>query len=484
MVDFSKIKLVIWDLDDTFWNGIISEQNVFIEERNIELIKTLTDCGIINTICSKNDFEVVKNKLSETDLWDYFVFSSINWESKGIRVKQIIEDMCLRPANVLFIDDNDMNLNEALYFCPELMISSPDVINDLYMFAKSANKSDLQHKRLKQYKLLEKKQELRNEFSNNEEFLLSCNIQVVIKNDCMKCVDRLHELVMRSNQLNYTKNRQSIEDFTNLISDKSVNSGYVEVSDKFGDYGIVGFYAIKDNELIHFAFSCRTLGMKVEQWVYAQIGYPKLKVVAEVASALENNFSPSWINNIKLNSRSDQAVISDLILFKGSCDMLQLFTFIKKTPNIKTEFTYVNKLGQTMMGQNHTSQILTSLLCDDAKKNQIIAEVPFLDNNSLTTSIATIKYKYIFLSLLIDGTLGVYKRRESGECISELEDYYPLTYKENFNLYINQQIYTGNNIFTQESLQQFSSKYEYVDTSNAKITIENLKKIREIIPKE
>ena len=48
-----KIKLVIWDLDDTFWNGVLSEDKVTFNERNIEIVKTLTDRGIVNSICSK-----------------------------------------------------------------------------------------------------------------------------------------------------------------------------------------------------------------------------------------------------------------------------------------------------------------------------------------------------------------------------------------------------------------------------------------------
>ena len=53
-----------------------------------------------------------------------------------------------------------------------------------------------------------------------------------------------------------------------LINDCSYNCGYVKVSDDFGDYGIVGFYAIKDNRCEHFLFSCRTLGMGIEQYTF------------------------------------------------------------------------------------------------------------------------------------------------------------------------------------------------------------------------
>ena len=36
-----KIKLVIWDLDDTFWSGTISEEKIISSDYNIDLLKKL-----------------------------------------------------------------------------------------------------------------------------------------------------------------------------------------------------------------------------------------------------------------------------------------------------------------------------------------------------------------------------------------------------------------------------------------------------------
>ena len=79
MYRFEKIKLVIWDLDETFWSGTLSEGEVQTPEQNIELIKRLTDVGIVNSICSKNEMNSVKKELKEIGDLDYFVFISVNW---------------------------------------------------------------------------------------------------------------------------------------------------------------------------------------------------------------------------------------------------------------------------------------------------------------------------------------------------------------------------------------------------------------------
>ena len=95
-----KIKLVIWDMDETFWKGTISEGEIEPINSNIQLVKDLVDRGIMQSISSKNDFDVVKNKLQEFGIWDLFVFPKINWDPKAAQIKQIIENCNLRPNNV------------------------------------------------------------------------------------------------------------------------------------------------------------------------------------------------------------------------------------------------------------------------------------------------------------------------------------------------------------------------------------------------
>lgn len=287
-MDFSKIKLIIWDLDETFWHGILSDNTAVFIDENGQLIRELTEIGIVNSICSKNDEKQVKSYLTEHGLWDYFVFNSINWSPKGERIKQIISTMGLRDANTLFIDDNALNLSEAKSVCPKLMTASPDIISDLAEFVNQIkSQPDFQpHSRLEQYKILEQKRDFKAASGSNKEFLRNCNIQVDIAYDCENHIDRIAELVLRSNQLNFTKVRSSADEIEALIEDPSVKTGYVHVSDRFGDYGIVGFFVLRDKKLEHFVFSCRTLNMGVEQYVYHTLNCPEITIVGEVASTL------------------------------------------------------------------------------------------------------------------------------------------------------------------------------------------------------
>ena len=488
MYDFEKIKLIVWDLDDTFWSGTLSEGDVVVPEQNINLIRRLTDIGIVNSICSKNDAAQTMRKLKELELDSYFVFPSINWDAKGSRIKALIADMQLRPANVLFLDDHAPNLAEARFVSPELMTASPDVIPQLLEQAMKSPKSDPEHKRLHQYRILEEKWEEKKHFTSNEDFLYDSNIRVVFGSDCLAQLDRIHDLVWRSNQLNFTKVRSTKEELTALFTDASAICGYVSVSDRFGDYGITGFYALKQNRLLHFCFSCRTLGMGVEQYVYAKLGRPELQIVGEVSGDLTQNGLPGWINQEKTGGqgggiRAGHAQAHS-VLIKGPCDLFQILPYIADKTLIDTEFTYVNDRGVTVESTGHTTHIVEAMRLTEEEKQRVLREVPFSDPGIYSRRIYDGNYRVVVISILSDANLGVYRRKETGERIAFLEGFHPITDPDNWEPYIRGEYNHGGFAFTRENLMKFAEQYEFVGINSAERIVENLRYIRQHLPKE
>ncbi len=473
-MDFSKIKLIIWDLDETFWSGVLSDNTVQFNENNAKLIKNSTDAGVINAICSKNDYDEVKKYLAEHSLWEYFVFNSINWSPKGSRVKQIIQEMNLRDVNVLFIDDNHLNLQEAKEFCPNIMVESPNIIPLLFDYYSDIEKKDIKHARLEQYKLLEKKMEFKASVGSNEDFLYNCNIQVDIKDNCVDEIDRIVELIQRSNQLNFTKIRSSKEEIEELLEDKSVNCGYISVSDKFGDYGIVGFYAIRENTLIHFVFSCRTLNMGVEQYVYNYLGKPKLAIVGEVASSLDSKL-PEWINHSKDNKKTSKTSLGNTkILFKGPCDLEAIFSFVKESKKTIKEFVYVNAKGISVSSGNHTSHIVQALTLDNDTKKSVISAVPFGDKDMYSTSLFDEDIGVIYLSMFTDPNLGLYKHKHTGAILAFGEWTNDLTNEALWDKFINKELYDANCRFTKDILQNIKDNFEFLGRLSPQQIVDNL----------
>lgn len=486
MYQFDKIKLVIWDLDDTFWQGTISEGMVTIPDAHRELLARLADIGIVNSICSKNDFDPAMARLKEAGLAEFFVFPSIDWNPKGQRVQQLITDMQLRPANVLFLDDNPSNLGEARHFCPELMTASPEMIPQLVRDASLAEKKDPEHKRLAQYRVLEEKHQAKGNVSSNEEFLYQSNIHVDICTECLPQLERIHDLVIRSNQLNFTKIRSTPEELRALLEDPSASCGYVSVRDRFGDYGIVGFYALRDGSLLHFVFSCRTLGMGIEQYVYNMLGRPGLTPVGEVISDLSVESVPGWINRNSGETAAGQMKIDNLsahsVLVKGPCDLFQIYPYIANTELFDTEFTYSLPSGLTIESTGHTTHIVEALRLSDEEKRRVLNEVPFTDAGMYCDNIYKMGYKAVFISILADCNLGVYRRKETGERLAIMEYLHPLTDPASWPGIISGEYPHSGFGFTEEILREFSERYEFLGRNTPEQIVENLSFIREHLP--
>ena len=415
MIDIKTIKLIVWDLDDTFWKGTLSEGGATSIAENIQLVKDATDAGIINSICSKNEPAPTIAHLKELGIWDYFVFASINWDNKGARLAHMIDSMALRPQNVLFIDDNVHNLQEAKHHLSLLQIAEPEVISELIIQVAALPKKDIAHKRLKQYKVLEEKAEAAKTFDSNEQFLYSSNIRVTMHTDCENQIERLHDLILRSNQLNFTKKRISEEELRTLINDKEYQCGYVSVIDNYGDYGIVGFYAIRNNEAEHFVFSCRTMGQMIEQWAYAQLGFPKLEVVGEVRTQLNSTDCPAWINQKIENEGLKNERVNDVgsckILVKGPCDLSNSLSYIHSSGNIVSEFTYVDNRGMVIDTYNHSVHIRGLHEYSEADNQMLLVDCPFIDPAMLQGTFFTGDYDIIFLSSLLESSYVIWRRK-------------------------------------------------------------------------
>ncbi|MBP5398199.1 MAG: HAD-IIIC family phosphatase [Bacteroidales bacterium] len=417
MIDFKKIKLVVWDLDDTFWEGTLSEGDVQSVERNLELVKMLSDQGIINAVCSKNDKEPAEARLNEMGVGEYFVFNSIDWTPKGPRIHAMLQEMGLRATNVLFLDDNPVNLGEALHFEPQLMTGGPKEISLLNEWTKAQPASDMEHKRLQQYRVLEQKQTSKKKFANNEDFLFISHTCVTIRKDCLENIDRIHELILRTNQLNYTKLRSTKEELQKVLESNDYDCGYVEVRDDFGDYGTVGFYALRkgDRTFEHFLFSCRTIGQGVEQWVYATLGYPNLKVVGEVVNPVTDAPAPAWINQEKKVGKNDSRGISEggRILVKGPCDLENALHYLQADDRIDKEFTYVKPgTNETYFAHNHSAHIL-DLLLSPTQKKEMQDDCAFVDGEMLEGKFFSGQYEWIVLSTFLESDFGVYHKRSN-----------------------------------------------------------------------
>lgn len=406
-----KIKIVIWDLDDTFWSGTLSEGNIEIIPHNIDIVRTLTDRGIINSIVSKNEYLDAKAKLENINIFDLFVMPQISWNPKGQIIANLLKTLRLRPVNCLFIDDNPSNLNEAVYYNEGLNVADPSILKSLLDMPQLKGKDDSDHFRLKQYKELEIRCNEEKKYSSNIEFLMDSQIKLSINDDCLANLVRIEELVERTNQLNFTKNRMDETLLSELLSNARYESRYIVAEDRFGEYGIVGYYCLdkENNVLVHFLFSCRVLGLGIEKYIYQKLNYPQIDIVGDVASALTDHTKVSWIQETQLqvNEKQIEASEGKKILFIGGCDLEQSAYYLKSKFPITTEFATVENGYE--IRRSDLINFINMEEVDEADKRRLANNIPFIDyEKTYNSKIYSKEYEVLVLSVVDDYIRGVY----------------------------------------------------------------------------
>lgn len=480
-----SIKLIIWDLDDTFWKGTLSEEGIIPINDNIQLIKDLSSRGIINSIASKNDFETARSKLIELKIWDYFVFPQINWHPKGNNIKQIISSAQLRPANVLFLDDNHLNLAEVEFYNQGIHTKEPDFIQEIRKHQAFTGKDDAALSRLQQYKILEEKEKEKEHFSDNIHFLESSDIHLAIIENPGSAIDRIHELINRTNQINYTKKRIDKNELEVLLKNTDYECKAVKVKDRFGEYGVVGFYALhkSKNHLEHFLFSCRSMNIGVEQYMYAKLNFPELKRVGDVTVELNSIDQPHWIKEVKDWTKHDQKTdfLSTKILLKGACDLRQMAHYLSyKNLEVNTEFNDVNQNNHPVP-KAHTEILLHSEYLDKKSKKELIASFPFLDQHVFHSDVFSNNYDILVYSLLIDYTMDLYQSKSTGVKIpyESYSDFVNETKAEFVARCKKHEFKNMNEVF----YDFFSTEYDFIGQITEDQLIKNLENIRKKVKK-
>lgn len=330
------VKLVVWDLDDTFWTGTLSEGAVTAIPANVELVKRLAARGIVSSICSKNDREAVHRELTAMGMWDWFASPSISFQPKGASIAALLNALQLRSANCVFIDDNPAVLAEADFACPGLVcLDTPGQLAALLDTRALRGRDDPGLTRLAQYRAVADRHDRQQESGlSNEAFLRQSDIRVEIDYDVEPHIDRLMELISRSNQLNYTKVRVEGDvaraEFVAMLRLYGFKAGIVRLADRYADYGIVGFFltlaTLRGYQLKHYVFSCRIMNMGVEQYVYDFLNRPSIDVVGPVANPILSHEQIDWIGTGPSDAAALRLRDYGLVLI-GGCDMLQLSTY-------------------------------------------------------------------------------------------------------------------------------------------------------------
>tara|TARA_B100002003_G_scaffold131718_1_gene121806 strand:+ start:725 stop:2452 length:1728 start_codon:yes stop_codon:yes gene_type:complete len=285
-------KLLILDLDDTLWGGIVGEigwKNLRIgghdhlgeSFRDFQIqIKSLKNQGIILAIVSKNDEAIAIeaiNKHPEMILaMKDFVTHRINWEDKAKNIVDIVDELNLGLQSVVFLDDSPFERARVQEALPEVLVPElPKDPTDYNTFLSklrcfdTTNITEEDKIRVNLYQSESKRTKLKQQLKSVSEWIKTLNLTIVIENIKNENTPRAVQLLNKTNQMNLSTRRLSEQKFNNWIQIHSNNLWTIRAADKFGDYGIIGILSIsiKDNvaTLVDFILSCRVVGRCIEE---------------------------------------------------------------------------------------------------------------------------------------------------------------------------------------------------------------------------
>lgn len=266
-----EIKCVVWDLDNTIWDGILLESEKVTLKRDIKnIINTLDSRGILNSIASKNNYEDSMKKLEQFKLNKYFIYPQINWNAKSQSISIIQKNLNFGIDTFLFIDDQPFERDEVKSVHPEVVCVDASKYVDL-LTAKCLNPRFVtrdSQKRREMYLADIKRNKEKLEYKGaDESFLASLKMEFNISSAQEEDLQRAEELTVRTNQLNATGITYDYKKLNEFRQNDNYNLLICELKDKYGSYGKIGLALIKKNKdcwhLKLLLMSCRVMARGV-----------------------------------------------------------------------------------------------------------------------------------------------------------------------------------------------------------------------------
>jgi len=285
-------KLIVLDLDDTLWGGVVGDvgwQNLRlgghdpIGEAYVDFqseLKALKNRGVLLALVSKNSesvaLEAIQKHPEMVLRLDDFVGWRINWEDKAGNIASLVDELNLGMQSVLFIDDNPAERGRVREVFPDMLV--PDWPADRMLYAKTLVSlpcfdtvaiSNEDRRRTGMYDAEQRRESIRTTVGSLDEWLRSLQLVVTVEELAEANLKRATQLLNKTNQMNLTTRRLSEPDLWQWVKAGRRKLWAFRVKDRFGDSGLTGLVSVECEEEIayvrDFVLSCRVFGRQVER---------------------------------------------------------------------------------------------------------------------------------------------------------------------------------------------------------------------------
>jgi FkbH-like protein len=299
-------KCLVLDLDNTLWGGVIGDdgmEGIVLGQGSPlgeayaafqDYARELTRRGVILAVCSKND---EANALEPFDSHPEMVLRRgdiasfvANWSDKAGNIRAIAEELNIGLDSLVFIDDNPFERNLVRQELP--MVAVPEVSDDptYYPLAiadagyfEGLSVTDEDRERTGQYQGNKARDALKASATDLPAYLRGLEMQLVWKRFDRVGLQRIVQLINKSNQFNLTTRRYTEEEVLAVMADPSAFGLQLRLLDRFGDNGVIAIVIgrldeDRDLDIDTWLMSCRVLGRQVEPTT--------LNLIAQQAQAL------------------------------------------------------------------------------------------------------------------------------------------------------------------------------------------------------
>lgn len=291
-------KVLALDLDNTLWGGMVGDLGpggVIVGQGSGEAeaflafqqyVRSMKDRGILLAVCSKNDPEVAREPfLERRDMLlrlDDFACFVANWNDKARNLREIAAQLELGLDSIVFVDDNPAERALVRRFAPE--VATPDMPQDPagYIAALARHRyfepisfTHEDSRRAEYYLQNARRKELATTTADLDAFLASLDMTATVEPVNALNIERVTQLVNKSNQYNLTTRRYTSAEIQNVISDPDWCTITISLRDKLGDNGLISIVFLRrgpgDTIIDTWLMSCRVLQRGVEYFALEQI---------------------------------------------------------------------------------------------------------------------------------------------------------------------------------------------------------------------
>lgn len=289
----STVKCLVWDLDNTLWNGVLLEDGeVHVRAEIRRVVVGLDQRGILQSVASRNDHDHAWEWLEKLGIAEYMVLPQIGWGAKSAAVRAIAEQLQFALDTIGFIDDTALERAEVAHHLPEVRCYPAELAEQLLGLPEftPATVTEDSRQRRRMYQAGFTRTAARAEFVGaDEEFLRSAGLEMRVRRADEADLARVEELTQRTSQMNATGVPYSDQDLRTLLSDVDHEVLVVSMADRFGPHGAVGIVLLARRPAVWhlklLATSCRVVafgaGTVLLSWLTDQAAAAGVGLVAD-----------------------------------------------------------------------------------------------------------------------------------------------------------------------------------------------------------